>query len=79
MHRTHMCESDVSCLCPVYLQVASCEAAVGWCCRARVHITCIAIVSCLLNLIVFELDYKLHCFNLVNCLSCFPEHNKCIV
>ena len=49
-------ESDVSCMCPIYLQVASCVAAVGWCCRARVHITCIAFVGCLLNLIVFKLD-----------------------
>ena len=49
-------ESDVSCICPTYLLVTSCVAAVGWCCRARVHITCIAFVGCLLNLIVFESD-----------------------
>ena len=28
---------------PIYLLVASCVPAVGWCCRARVHITCIAL------------------------------------
>ena len=74
MHRAFMCvclttlatvkqESDVSYTCPIYLLVASYVAAVGWCCRARVHITYIAFVGCLLNLIVFELDYNLHCFS----------------
>ena len=50
------------CVCPFCLLVASCVAVVGWCCRERVHITFIVFVGCLLNMIVFELDYNLYFF-----------------
>ena len=35
-------ESDVSCICPIYLSVTSCMTAAKGCCRARAQITCIA-------------------------------------